>query len=120
MWVQKSIPTRFTSRCRRKISIRHRRTRAISNKKPRRSGACFAASLCLGDVRVHEIVELLFFDAEPFLLGCEKRLPRLVYFFEFRIACRFLGIKLLRRLVAGLQYLAREEAKLDSVCDQTL
>src|SRR5271163_4707675 len=65
-----------------------------------------------GLARIHEAVEGLLLDPEPFVLDGEERLPLVVDLLELRVARRFLGIKLLRRVVAGFHDRLRETAEL--------
>src|SRR5665213_4263624 len=93
-------------------------------KKPPPAGGGFraseSASGLLADLAVHEVVELLLLDPEPFVLDGEERRPRIEYLLELRVARRFLGVEFPRGLEAGLHDRPREIAELRAAGDETL
>src|SRR5437870_4415917 len=70
-------------------------------------------------LRQHVVVELLFVDPEPQVLVLEEFLPGLVNRLPLWVLRSVLGIEFLRRLVAGVENLARERPQLCTIGDET-
>src|SRR4051794_18483367 len=88
-----------------------------TRKSPARAGLfycrmSFGLGLLARRLAQHVVVELLLLDAEPEMLLGEERLPRLVDGLELRVLRRLLVVEFLRRLVAGVEDLAREGPQL--------
>src|SRR3981189_3170092 len=66
-------------------------------------------ALC-GGLRVDEVVEAVFGDAEPEVLVFAEGAPRAVDLLELRALLGQLVVELERRLVAGLHHRARKRA----------
>src|ERR1700757_4340058 len=64
------------------------------------------------DLGIHVVVELLFFDAHPFVLPGEIVRPSIVNLLELRVPRRFLRVKVAGSLESGVQDGPRPVAQL--------